>query len=122
MGSGGKPGPALLFRGIRRFPVCSRSMTTWDPSSEQPLTNIARRSTTSRHGNPGERLNGCSRSVSIVILNDNRSMPMELNSKQRALCRQHEFDFSDLQALFINCTLKPSPEFSHTEALMSVSR
>ncbi|MDZ7768424.1 MAG: hypothetical protein U5K38_04815 [Woeseiaceae bacterium] len=46
---------------------------------------------------------------------------MTLNEKQRALCENHGFDFSDLKALYINCTLKPSPEFSHTEALMKVS-
>jgi len=47
---------------------------------------------------------------------------MTLNEQQQALCDQHDFDFSDLTALFINCTLKRSPEFSHTEALMNVSR
>ncbi len=31
-------------------------------------------------------------------------------------------DFSGLKALFINCTLKKSPETSHTDGLMSVSR
>lgn len=31
-------------------------------------------------------------------------------------------DFSDLSALFINCTLKPSPAQSHTRGLMEVSR
>ena len=31
-------------------------------------------------------------------------------------------DFSDLKALFINCTLKPSPQGSHTRGLMDVSR
>ena len=46
---------------------------------------------------------------------------MTMNEKQRALCENHGFDFSDLKALYINCTLKPSPEFSHTEALMKVS-
>jgi len=29
--------------------------------------------------------------------------------------------YDDLRALFINCTLKPSPELSHTEVLMQVS-
>ncbi len=47
---------------------------------------------------------------------------MTLNEKQQTLCQNHNFDFSDLNALFINCTLKRSPEFSHTEALMNVSR
>ncbi len=31
-------------------------------------------------------------------------------------------EFSGLKALFINCTLKRSPELSHTEGLISVSR
>ena len=31
-------------------------------------------------------------------------------------------DFSDLKALFINCTLKKSPDKSHTEGLISISR
>ncbi len=31
-------------------------------------------------------------------------------------------DFSDLAALFLNCTLKRSPELSHTEGLMNISR
>jgi len=47
---------------------------------------------------------------------------MTLNQKQAELCGNHDFDFSDLNALFINCTLKRSPEMSHTEALMNVSR
>jgi len=32
------------------------------------------------------------------------------------------YDFSDLRALFINCTLKPSPEISNTDGLMDVSK
>ncbi len=31
-------------------------------------------------------------------------------------------DFGDLRALFINCTLKRSPDLSHTEGLIDVSR
>lgn len=31
------------------------------------------------------------------------------------------YDFSDLRAVFVNCTLKRSPEVSHTEGLMAVS-
>ena len=31
------------------------------------------------------------------------------------------WDFSDLKALFINCTLKKSPEMSHTQGLMDIS-
>ncbi len=30
-------------------------------------------------------------------------------------------DYSDLRALFINCTLKPSPELSHTQGLMDLA-
>ncbi len=32
-----------------------------------------------------------------------------------------DHDFSDLSAAFVNCTLKPSPEVSHTAGLMAVS-
>jgi len=46
---------------------------------------------------------------------------MPLTDYQRKLCTEHEFDFSDLSAIFINCTLKPSPQLSHTEALMAIS-
>lgn len=35
---------------------------------------------------------------------------------------QSQADYSDLQAVFINCTLKPSPQTSHTEGLMNVPR
>lgn len=31
-------------------------------------------------------------------------------------------DYSDLSAVFLSCTLKPSPEPSHTESLMATSR
>ena len=31
-------------------------------------------------------------------------------------------DFADLKALFINCTLKKSPEMSHTEGLIRISQ
>jgi multimeric flavodoxin WrbA len=33
-----------------------------------------------------------------------------------------KWDFSDLKALFLNCTLKPSPEVSNTEGLIDISR
>lgn len=45
-----------------------------------------------------------------------------LTEKQRALCQEHDFDFSSLSALFLNCTLKPSGTLSHTEALMDVPK
>ncbi|MDA7988004.1 MAG: NAD(P)H-dependent oxidoreductase, partial [Alphaproteobacteria bacterium] len=47
---------------------------------------------------------------------------MTLNQKQKDLCSQTRWDFSHLRALFINCTLKRSPEVSHTEGLMRLSR
>jgi multimeric flavodoxin WrbA len=47
---------------------------------------------------------------------------MNLNGKQQALCAENRWDFSGLSALFLNCTLKRSPERSHTEGLMNVSR
>lgn len=43
-----------------------------------------------------------------------------MNEFQSKLCRESPYDFSDLRALFINCTLKPAPERSHTESLMRV--
>lgn len=45
-----------------------------------------------------------------------------MNEKQQRLCENHDYDFSDLNALFLNCTLKRSPQFSHTEALIGVSK
>lgn len=47
---------------------------------------------------------------------------MELNQKQQDLCSQTKWDFSDLRALFLNCTLKKSPDRSHTEGLMNISK
>jgi multimeric flavodoxin WrbA len=44
-----------------------------------------------------------------------------LTQKQEELCRQTRWDFSDLRALFISCTLKRSPERSHTEGLASIA-
>jgi multimeric flavodoxin WrbA len=35
---------------------------------------------------------------------------------------QIDLDFSDLKALFINCTLKRSPEISNTQGLIDISR
>jgi multimeric flavodoxin WrbA len=40
-----------------------------------------------------------------------------LTPMQEELCQQSRWDFSDLRALFINCTLKRSPEPSHTQGL-----
>jgi len=45
-----------------------------------------------------------------------------LNKQQIEQCETSKWDFSDLKALFINCTLKPSPELSHTQGLIDISR
>jgi multimeric flavodoxin WrbA len=47
---------------------------------------------------------------------------MTLSQKQEQLCESSRWDFSDLRALFLNCTLKKSPERSHTEGLIAISR
>ena len=47
---------------------------------------------------------------------------MPLNEKQVALCSASQWDFSDLKALFLNCTLKRSPERSHTQGLIELSK
>jgi multimeric flavodoxin WrbA len=47
---------------------------------------------------------------------------MELSERQRAQCESSRWDFTDLRALFLNCTLKRSPELSHTEGLIAISR
>jgi multimeric flavodoxin WrbA len=46
---------------------------------------------------------------------------MTLNEQQERLCEQSRWDFSDLSALFINCTLKRSPAVSNTEGLAEIS-
>ena len=47
---------------------------------------------------------------------------MPLNDMQEELCSESRWDFSDLKALFLNCTLKPTPELSHTEGLIEISQ
>jgi multimeric flavodoxin WrbA len=47
---------------------------------------------------------------------------MQLNERQLALCESSDTDYSDIQALFLNCTLKRSPELSHTAGLIEISR
>lgn len=47
---------------------------------------------------------------------------MPLNEKQAALCTSSRWNFSDLRAILLNCTLKRSPELSHTEGLMNISQ
>ena len=46
---------------------------------------------------------------------------MMLDERQQQLCDDNPFDFSDLSALFVNCTLKASPEQSHTEGLARIA-
>lgn len=47
---------------------------------------------------------------------------MALSQKQKHDCENHEFDFSNLKALILNCTLKPSGLLSHTEKLLAVPK
>ena len=44
-----------------------------------------------------------------------------LDDTQERLCAENTTDFSDLSALFINCTLKYPGEESHTDTLMEMS-
>jgi multimeric flavodoxin WrbA len=46
---------------------------------------------------------------------------MELDERQAQLCADNPYDFSDLSALFISCTLKRSPEVSNTEGLARIA-
>jgi multimeric flavodoxin WrbA len=46
---------------------------------------------------------------------------VELSVEQERLCSESTWDFSDLSALYVNCTLKRSPEQSHTQGLMDIS-
>jgi len=46
---------------------------------------------------------------------------MPINEKQEKLCEESTWDFSGLSALFLNCTLKKSPQLSHTQGLIDIS-
>jgi len=46
---------------------------------------------------------------------------MRLSEKQEQMFRDSPADHSDLRALFINCTLKRSPELSHTQGLADIA-
>jgi multimeric flavodoxin WrbA len=46
---------------------------------------------------------------------------IHLNELQTRMVAESPFDFSDLRALYINCTLNRSPEQSHTQGLMDLS-
>ena len=45
-----------------------------------------------------------------------------LNDLQEKWCETSQWDFSDLKALFLNCTLKRSPEVSHTQGLIDIAK
>ncbi|MDZ7713371.1 MAG: flavodoxin family protein [Rhodovibrio sp.] len=45
---------------------------------------------------------------------------MTLNDIQKRQCETHDFDFVGLNALILNCTLKPSGQPSNTDALLQV--
>lgn len=47
---------------------------------------------------------------------------MELNEKQMKMCEDSTWDFTDLKVLILNCTLKRSPELSHTEGLITIAK
>ncbi len=44
-----------------------------------------------------------------------------LSERQIEMCETSPWDFSDLRALFLNCTLKKTPELSHTQGLIDIS-
>src|SRR4051794_25170678 len=46
---------------------------------------------------------------------------MNLNAIQQQWSEKSTWDFSDLRALVINCTLKRSPEISHTQGLADLA-
>ena len=45
----------------------------------------------------------------------------KLNPQQEEMCASSRWDFSDLSAIFLNCTLKRSPERSHTQGLIDIA-
>jgi len=46
---------------------------------------------------------------------------MTMTERAEQLATESQWDFTDLTALFINCTLKKSPERSHTQGLMDIA-
>lgn len=46
----------------------------------------------------------------------------ELSDRQELLNTQSQWDFSGLKAVFLHCTLKRTPEVSHTQGLIDISR
>lgn len=49
-------------------------------------------------------------------------MTIQLNALQKQWNETNPYDFSHLSAVILNCTLKPSPETSHTEGLIAQAR
>jgi len=47
---------------------------------------------------------------------------VDLDESQLGMSESSTWDFCDLKVLFLNCTLKRSPELSHTEGLVNLSR
>lgn len=45
-----------------------------------------------------------------------------MNQKSQEFCDHADWDFGSINALFLNCTLKKSPEMSHTQGLIDLSR
>lgn len=45
-----------------------------------------------------------------------------LTKQQIETCEKNPFVFSGLRALFLNCTLKPTPQMSHTQGLIDISQ
>jgi multimeric flavodoxin WrbA len=45
----------------------------------------------------------------------------QLNEWQERLCDESPWNYSDLRALFVNCTLKRSPDVSHTQGLADLA-
>ena len=46
---------------------------------------------------------------------------MALDERQSAMIEDRPADYGDLRAVFVNCTLKRSPEPSHTQGLADIS-
>src|ERR1700741_706890 len=50
-----------------------------------------------------------------------RRGPGMLTAIDEQLAEESSWDFTDLRALYINCTLKRSPEVSHTQGLADIA-
>ena len=46
---------------------------------------------------------------------------MTLSEQQIEMCESSQWDFPDLKALFLNCTLKRTPELSHIQGLIDLA-